>query len=245
MSIVYSVVNQKGGVGKTTTTVSLGTALATRGYRTLIIDADEVLIPAKGFRMPALTADAYQTVHEAGESGTTFYLTQIVKSALPWRYVGVLHEVIQCDAPHTTEKLEGLVCKGFFDSARNVDPKVQALVQQIGAIEVTVTHSETDALLLEYNLIKAHKPRFNVVLRDDKSFPYIHLATNHEFPRLAFHRDHRAGAADLGDRHVLLHVCDRLHHQHDDADGAVAGHRHPDRRCGGGAREHLPAHGAR
>ena len=63
--------------------------------------------------------------------------------------------------------------------------------------------------------------------------------------RLALDADHRAGAADVGDRDVLLHVCDRLHHQHDDADGAVARHRHPDRRRGGGAREHLPPHGAR
>ena len=69
-----------------------------------------------------------------------------------------------------------------------MDPKVHALVQQITAIEVTVTNSETEALLLEYNLIKAHKPRFNVVLRDDKSFPYIQLCEEHPFPRLAFYR---------------------------------------------------------
>jgi glycosyltransferase involved in cell wall biosynthesis len=90
---------------------------------TLIIDADEILSARPGFRMPELTADEYQTLHQAGEGGTSFYLTQIVRSALPWRYVGVLHEVIQCSLPHTTSKLEGLVCKGFFDSARNVDPK--------------------------------------------------------------------------------------------------------------------------
>jgi excinuclease ABC subunit C len=75
---------------------------------------------------------------------------------------------------------------------RNVDPKVQALVGQISAIEVTVTNSETEALLLEYNLIKAHKPRFNVVLRDDKSFPYIHLYIEHDYPRLEFYRGSRA-----------------------------------------------------
>ena len=55
---------------------------------------------------------------------------------------------------------------GTYFAAGNVNPKVQALVQQIAAIEVTVTNSETEALLLEYNLIKAHKPRYNVVLRD-------------------------------------------------------------------------------
>ncbi|HXY76219.1 MAG TPA: excinuclease ABC subunit UvrC [Steroidobacteraceae bacterium] len=80
---------------------------------------------------------------------------------------------------------------GSYFAARNVNPKIQALVQQIEAIEVTVTPSETEALLLEYNLIKAHKPRFNVVLRDDKSFPYIHLYVEHRFPRLMFYRGAR------------------------------------------------------
>ncbi|HEV8018082.1 MAG TPA: excinuclease ABC subunit UvrC [Steroidobacteraceae bacterium] len=79
-----------------------------------------------------------------------------------------------------------------YFAARNVDPKVQALVAQIGAIEVTVTNSETEALLLEYNLIKAHKPRFNIVLRDDKSFPYVHLYVEHDFPRLEFYRGSRS-----------------------------------------------------
>ena len=79
-----------------------------------------------------------------------------------------------------------------YFAASNVDPKVQALVQQIDAIEVTVTNSETEALLLEYNLIKEHKPRFNIVLRDDKSFPYIQLCAEHPFPRLTFYRGPRA-----------------------------------------------------
>ena len=79
-----------------------------------------------------------------------------------------------------------------YFAASNVNPKVQALVQQIADIEVTVTNSETEALLLEYNLIKAHKPRFNVVLRDDKSFPYVQLCSDHEFPRLAFYRGSRS-----------------------------------------------------
>ncbi len=81
---------------------------------------------------------------------------------------------------------------GHYFQASNIDPRVQALVAQIGAIEVTVTNSETEALLLEYNLIKAHKPRFNIVLKDDKSFPYIHLYVEHEFARLEFYRGSRS-----------------------------------------------------
>src|SRR6184192_4433835 len=77
---------------------------------------------------------------------------------------------------------------GTYFAPRNVDPKVRSLTAQIEGVGVTVTNSETEALLLEYNLIKAHKPRFNVVLRDDKSFPYIHLYVEHEFPRLEFYR---------------------------------------------------------
>jgi excinuclease ABC subunit C len=79
-----------------------------------------------------------------------------------------------------------------YFAASNVNPKVQALIHQIADIEVTVTNSETEALLLEYNLIKAHKPRFNVVLRDDKSFPYVQLCSDHDFPRLAFYRGSRS-----------------------------------------------------
>jgi excinuclease ABC subunit C len=73
----------------------------------------------------------------------------------------------------------------------NVQPKVQALIAKTAAVEVTITNSETEALLLEYNLIKKHRPRFNVVLRDDKSFPYLHLETEHPFPRLTFYRGSR------------------------------------------------------
>ncbi|HUK03420.1 MAG TPA: excinuclease ABC subunit UvrC [Steroidobacteraceae bacterium] len=86
---------------------------------------------------------------------------------------------------------------GTYFVPSNVVPKVHALVQQIASIEVTVTNSETEALLLEYNLIKQHRPRYNVVLRDDKSFPYIHLHTAHPFPRLAFYR----GARNLPGRY--------------------------------------------
>ena len=80
---------------------------------------------------------------------------------------------------------------GSYFQPSNVQPKVQALVARTAHMEVTITNSDTEALLLEFNLIKKHRPRFNVVLRDDKSFPFVHLTTGHEFPRLSFYRGSR------------------------------------------------------
>jgi len=69
--------------------------------------------------------------------------------------------------------------------------KTMAMVAQVANVEVTVTASETEALLLEYNLIKQHRPRYNVTLRDDKSFPYLYITTQHDYPRISFHRGSR------------------------------------------------------
>ena len=71
--------------------------------------------------------------------------------------------------------------------------KTEAMMALVARVEVTVVNTEAEALVLEYNLIKQHKPRFNVLLRDDKSYPYIHASTNHPFPRLRFHRGARKG----------------------------------------------------
>jgi len=73
------------------------------------------------------------------------------------------------------------------------DGKTAVMVKLIANVEVTVTNTETEALILEYNLIKEHKPKFNVLLRDDKSYPYIYVSTEHPFPRLRFHRGARKG----------------------------------------------------
>jgi excinuclease ABC subunit C len=69
--------------------------------------------------------------------------------------------------------------------------KTMAMVAQIANVEVTVTASETEALLLEYNLIKRHRPRYNVTLRDDKSFPYLYITTQQDYPRISFYRGSR------------------------------------------------------
>ncbi|HET7313839.1 excinuclease ABC subunit UvrC [Salinisphaera sp.] len=67
-------------------------------------------------------------------------------------------------------------------------PKTEAMLDQVANIEVTVTHTEDDALLLESTLIKKHRPRYNVVLRDDKSYPYLLLTGDNDYPRVVYHR---------------------------------------------------------
>ncbi len=78
-----------------------------------------------------------------------------------------------------------------YFGAKAHHPKTMALMAKMQDIEVTVTSNEQEALLLEYNLIKEHQPRFNVLLRDDKSYPYIYVTTKDEFPRFSFHRGSR------------------------------------------------------
>ncbi len=102
---------------------------------------------------------------------------------------------------------------GSYFSGRNLAPKVEALVRRIARIEVTVTNSEPEALVLECNLIKTHRPRYNIVLRDDKSFPYIVCTLRHPFPRLMFYRGPRpAGERQFGPFPNATAVKDVLYH---------------------------------
>ena len=73
--------------------------------------------------------------------------------------------------------------RSYFQSSKPDDPKTRRLISQIRDVETIVTDSEIEALILEANLIKEYKPRYNVNLKDDKSFPYIRL-TNEPFPRI-------------------------------------------------------------
>ena len=77
---------------------------------------------------------------------------------------------------------------GSYFRASGLTDKTLALVERIHDIQVTVTSTEVDALLLEHNLIKTQRPPYNILLRDDKSYPYIFLSSEDRFPRVSLHR---------------------------------------------------------
>jgi excinuclease ABC subunit C len=72
----------------------------------------------------------------------------------------------------------------YFQSSRNMDPKVRAMVSHIEEFEYITTNTEMEALILENNLIKKYMPQYNVLLRDDKTYPYIKITTNEAYPRI-------------------------------------------------------------
>jgi len=78
-----------------------------------------------------------------------------------------------------------------YFTAQQKDPKTLLLLRHVRNIDITVTHSENEAVILEFNLIKKHHPRYNVLLRDDKSYPYIVITQEHPFPRIDIYRGAR------------------------------------------------------
>src|SRR5438552_4915081 len=77
--------------------------------------------------------------------------------------------------------------RSYFQSSRNHDPKTKQLVKVIADFEFIVVDNEVEALVLESNLIKKHRPRFNILLKDDKTYPHLKL-TNEPFPKVVVTR---------------------------------------------------------
>jgi len=78
--------------------------------------------------------------------------------------------------------------RSYFQDSRPRDPKTDALVRQIRDLDFIVTDNELEAMMLEANLVRKHRPRYNIILRDDKHYPFLKLTTNDEFPRLVVAR---------------------------------------------------------
>ena len=76
----------------------------------------------------------------------------------------------------------------YFNRADSAPIKTQVMMKQVDNIDVTITETESEALILENNLIKEYKPKYNIIFRDDKSYPYIYLSTRHKFPRFNYYR---------------------------------------------------------
>ncbi len=106
-----------------------------------------------------------------------------------YRMLGADDEVLYVGKARNLKRRVSSYFQGRAQSAKTL-----RMLREIRDVDVTMTATETEALLLEYNLIKKFQPRFNVLLRDDKSFPYIYISTDHAFPRLSFYRGARKGA---------------------------------------------------
>ena len=76
----------------------------------------------------------------------------------------------------------------YFQSSRNLGIKKEQMVEQIARFEYIVTDSELEALVLECNLIKEHRPKYNTMLKDDKTYPFIKVSVGEDYPRISIVR---------------------------------------------------------
>ncbi len=103
---------------------------------------------------------------------------------------------------------------GSYFSGDAKSARIALMLSKVAAMEVTVTRTEGEALILENQLIKSLRPRYNILLRDDKSYPYIRIGTEHAFPRIQFHRGPRREGRYFGPYPGVLAVRETLNLMH-------------------------------
>ena len=96
----------------------------------------------------------------------------------------------------------------YFQSSRNKGAKIEQMVTHITRFEYIVTDSELEALVLECNLIKEHRPKYNTMLKDDKTYPFIKVTVNEPYPRVLFPH-HEKGQGEIFRTLYQLHSCER------------------------------------
>lgn len=123
-----------------------------------------------------------ETITQTPRFDSEAFLNSVTEQAGVYRMYNLEQTVIYVGK---AKQLKKRLASYFRDDVGSV--KTKALVKQICAIDVTVTHTEGEALILENNYIKKYQPKYNILLRDDKSYPYL-LITAHEHPKLGLHR---------------------------------------------------------
>ncbi len=119
------------------------------------------------------------------------FLSQLTTHPGVYRMYGGADELLYVGKARNLKKRVGQ----YFLRASG-DPRIESMVSQIRRIDITVTRTEDEALILENNLIKEFGPRYNVMYRDDKSYPYVRFSS-HAYPRISYYR----GAKSPGDRY--------------------------------------------
>ena len=142
----------------------------------------------ESIRPPILMAEADESTEQVAAQSfdVAAFMQTVTNRPGVYRMINAQNEIIYVGK---ASNLRNRLSSYFQKTLDN--RKTQALVSHIASVQTTVTASAAEALLLEQNLIKEHRPRYNVVLRDDKSYPYVYISITTEFPRVSYQRGAR------------------------------------------------------
>ena len=152
--------------------------------------ADEIVLPAGpeiAFTKIEWDASARDTDGKSGADVIQEFVKRLPNAPGVYRMMNVAGDVLYVGKARSLKKRVTNYAQGRFHTSR-----IGRMVRETTTMEFVVTRTETEALLLESNLIKRLRPRFNVLMRDDKSFPYIMLTTDHASPGIFKHRGARS-----------------------------------------------------